>query len=145
MIIDHTHPLYVKKRNSMTKDGKYNYECLEAIDVEQLNQDLTDLLNGREVDLPTFNFNAVSRKITDEKTRARLEKLVDGLKRSEGGFIIRTAGETAKPKDIKNEAKLLIKQFEEVKEKFKSANARRPQPLRQNYKKSVGNCKGKYG
>ena len=24
MIIDHTHPLYVKKRNSMTKDGKYN-------------------------------------------------------------------------------------------------------------------------
>lgn len=24
MIIDHTHPLYVKKRNSMSKDGKYN-------------------------------------------------------------------------------------------------------------------------
>ena len=24
MKIDHTHPLYVKKRNSMTKDGKYN-------------------------------------------------------------------------------------------------------------------------
>lgn len=24
MIIDHTNPLYVKKRNSMTKDGKYN-------------------------------------------------------------------------------------------------------------------------
>ena len=24
MIIDHTHPLYAKKRNSMTKDGKYN-------------------------------------------------------------------------------------------------------------------------
>lgn len=74
--------------------------------------------------LPTLNFNAVSRKITDEKTRARLEKLVDGLKRKEGGFIIRTAGETAKPKDIKNEAELLIKQFADVKEKFKSASAR---------------------
>ena len=24
MIIDHTHPLYAKKRNSMGKDGKYN-------------------------------------------------------------------------------------------------------------------------
>ena len=24
MIIDHTHPLYVKKRNSMSQDGKYN-------------------------------------------------------------------------------------------------------------------------
>ena len=24
MIIDHTHPLYVKKRNNMTQDGKYN-------------------------------------------------------------------------------------------------------------------------
>ena len=73
--------------------------------------------------LPNFAFNAVSRKITDEKSRARLEKLVKSLKRKDGGFIIRTAGENAKPKDIKKEAEVLIKQFEDVKEKYKTANA----------------------
>lgn len=38
------------------KDGKYNYECLEAIDVRQFNQDMEELLAGEEVQLPTYNF-----------------------------------------------------------------------------------------
>ena len=33
-------------------DGKYDYECLEALDVAQLNQDLMDLFNGKEIKLP---------------------------------------------------------------------------------------------
>ncbi|MCH5265319.1 MAG: nucleoside kinase [Lachnospiraceae bacterium] len=37
-------------------DGKYNYECIEAIDTRQFNQDLNDLLEGKEVQLPTYNF-----------------------------------------------------------------------------------------
>ena len=62
------HPIAVdnyfveREKTPKDKDGKYNYECLEAIDVEQLNQDLTDLLNGREVDLPTFNFKTGKRE-----------------------------------------------------------------------------------
>ncbi len=73
--------------------------------------------------LPTINFNAVSRKITDEKVRANLEKLVGEIKRKQGGFIVRTAGENAKPKEIKDEATLLIKQFEDIKEKYNTASA----------------------
>ena len=38
------------------KDGKYNYECIEAIDVAQFNEDLEKLLAGEEVQLPTYNF-----------------------------------------------------------------------------------------
>lgn len=38
------------------KDGKYNYECIEAIDTKQFNQDLEQLLAGKEVQLPTYNF-----------------------------------------------------------------------------------------
>lgn len=38
------------------KDGKYNYECIEAIDTKQFNEDLENLLAGREVQLPTYNF-----------------------------------------------------------------------------------------
>ncbi len=38
------------------EDGKYDYECLEAIDVKQFNEDLTKLLNGEPVQIPTYNF-----------------------------------------------------------------------------------------
>lgn len=37
-------------------DGSYNFECLEAIDVEQFNKDMTALLRGEKVELPSFNF-----------------------------------------------------------------------------------------
>ncbi len=38
------------------QDGSYNYECIEAIDVKQFNEDLEKLLNGEAVQLPTYNF-----------------------------------------------------------------------------------------
>lgn len=56
------HPIAVdnyfvdREKTPKDKDGKYNYECLEAIDVEKFNRDMTDLLEGKEVMLPTFNF-----------------------------------------------------------------------------------------
>ena len=37
-------------------DGKMNYECLEALDIEQFNRDMTALLNGERVELPSYNF-----------------------------------------------------------------------------------------
>ncbi len=37
-------------------DGSYDFEALEAIDVEQFNKDMLALLRGEEVELPTFNF-----------------------------------------------------------------------------------------
>jgi uridine kinase len=56
------HPIAVdnyfvdREKTPKDKDGKYNYECLEAIDVEKFNRDMTELLAGKEVMLPTFNF-----------------------------------------------------------------------------------------
>lgn len=44
------------------KDGKYNYECIEAIDVAQFNQDLEKLLAGEKVQLPTYNFISGERE-----------------------------------------------------------------------------------
>ncbi len=37
-------------------EGKYDYECLEALDIAQLNQDLMDLFAGKEIQLPTYDF-----------------------------------------------------------------------------------------
>ena len=44
------------------EDGKPDFERLEAIDSEQLNQDMLDLLDGKTVELPTFNFKTGKRE-----------------------------------------------------------------------------------
>lgn len=36
--------------------GEYNFECLQAIDIEQFNKDMTNLMEGKTVDIPVFNF-----------------------------------------------------------------------------------------
>lgn len=36
--------------------GNYNYEALECLDLKQFNQDMTDLLAGKTVELPRYNF-----------------------------------------------------------------------------------------
>ncbi|MCD7751605.1 MAG: nucleoside kinase [Lachnospiraceae bacterium] len=45
-----------RKDTPLDEEGKPNYECLEALDVELFNQDMIALLSGQEVELPTFNF-----------------------------------------------------------------------------------------
>lgn len=40
----------------LDENGDRNFECLEAIDVEQFNKDMTDLLRGEQVEIPRFNF-----------------------------------------------------------------------------------------
>lgn len=42
--------------------GEKNYECLEAIDVEQFNKDMLALLKGERVELPVFNFKTGQRE-----------------------------------------------------------------------------------
>ena len=46
----------------LDEEGKPNYECLEAIDVEQFNRDMTALLAGERVELPSFNFKTGKRE-----------------------------------------------------------------------------------
>lgn len=43
-------------------DGNYNFECIKAIDTELLNRDLNELLKGKEVAMPTFNFKTGKRE-----------------------------------------------------------------------------------
>ena len=40
----------------LDENGNYDFECLEAIDVELFNQQMNRLLAGERVELPTFNF-----------------------------------------------------------------------------------------
>ena len=62
------HPIgvdnYFKNREDTPFDefGEKNYECLEAIDVEQFYKDMLALLNGKRVELPVFNFKTGLRE-----------------------------------------------------------------------------------
>ena len=42
--------------------GEKNFECLEAIDVEQFNKDMLELLEGKRVEMPVFNFKTGTRE-----------------------------------------------------------------------------------
>ena len=44
------------------ENGDYNFECLEAIDLKQFNEDMTRLLAGERVELPSFNFKTGKRE-----------------------------------------------------------------------------------
>ncbi len=44
------------------ENGDYNFECLEAIDIRQFNEDMCRLLAGETVELPTFNFKTGKRE-----------------------------------------------------------------------------------
>ena len=44
------------------EDGNYNIECLEAIDIELFNHDMSALLKGERVSLPTYNFRTGKRE-----------------------------------------------------------------------------------
>lgn len=51
-----------REKTPLDEDGKPNFECLEAIDVEQFNEDMNRLLAGERVELPTFNFKTGKRE-----------------------------------------------------------------------------------
>ncbi len=44
------------------ENGDYNFECLEALDVKQFNEDMVKLLAGGRVELPSFNFKLGKRE-----------------------------------------------------------------------------------
>ncbi len=45
-----------RERTPVDSEGKKDYECLEAIDVEVFNENMTDLLSGKRVEMPKYNF-----------------------------------------------------------------------------------------
>ncbi len=56
------HPIaaddYFVNRVDSPKDenGNYNYEILECLDIKQFNEDMTNLLAGKTVEMPRYNF-----------------------------------------------------------------------------------------
>ena len=66
---------YFRNREDTPRDenGEYDFECLGAMNVELLNENLNDLLSGKEIIVPKFNFKE-GRSEFDPSRRMKLEK-----------------------------------------------------------------------
>ena len=51
-----------RENNPVDENGNYDFECLEALDLDLLNSQLVDILRGKEVKLPTFDFMVGTKK-----------------------------------------------------------------------------------
>lgn len=74
---------YFKERIDTPKleDGTYDYESLNAIDLDMFNRDLTNLINGEEIRLPKYNF-ITGKKESQEQTVCLKDNgiiLIEGL------------------------------------------------------------------
>lgn len=49
---------YFKERcdTPIGEDGKFNFECIEALDVDLFNSHMKALIEGKEIDMPIFDF-----------------------------------------------------------------------------------------
>jgi len=79
-----TDNFYVDREDTpLDGDGKYDFEAIEAIDLELFNQTLLGLMNGREVRTPKFNFVTGLRSPEESWNSMRLERdqvlLVEGI------------------------------------------------------------------
>ena len=77
--VNNLHPIpislddYFVDRESTPKDdeGNYDFESIYAIDIDLFNRDLEKLLNGEEIDLPTFNFKTGSREYNGKRLKLK--------------------------------------------------------------------------
>ena len=51
------------------ENGDYDYESLYALDIERFNKDLTDLIAGKEVAMPSYDFTTGKRTYKGNKLR----------------------------------------------------------------------------
>jgi uridine kinase len=62
-----------KTKTPLDEDGKPDYEALEAVDLHLFNQDINTLINGGEVEIPSYNFQKGMREYNGKKM-----KMVEG-------------------------------------------------------------------
>lgn len=60
----------------LDENGNYDFESLYALDLELFNTQLKQLLNGEEVDLPTFDFGSGSRVYKGNKAKLNKDNIL---------------------------------------------------------------------
>lgn len=69
---------YFVEREDNPKDehGNYDFECIEALDLDLFNSQLVDLLEGKEVSLPTFNFTTGKKEYRGNTLKLKEDEIL---------------------------------------------------------------------
>ena len=65
-----------RKDTPRDENGEYDFECIEAIDLELFNDHLTKLLNGEEVELPEFDFIEGTKRYNGKKIKLAEDEIL---------------------------------------------------------------------
>lgn len=65
-----------REKTPIDENGEYDFESLYALDLELFNRDLSSLLAGEEIDLPTFNFELGRREYRGKKLRLKPQSIL---------------------------------------------------------------------
>lgn len=65
-----------RERTPVDENGEYDFESLDAIDVQLFNEHLEDLLEGKEVEIPIFNFTIGAREKKGTKLKITENQIV---------------------------------------------------------------------
>lgn len=55
-----------RQDNPKDEQGNYDFECIEAVDIKKLNDDIAKLMEGQRIELPVFNFKTGEREYHGE-------------------------------------------------------------------------------
>ena len=70
-----------REKTPLDENGEYDFEALEALDLELFNHHLQHLLNGEEVEIPKFLFETGKRIYNGDKLKMRRDNIliVEGI------------------------------------------------------------------
>ncbi len=54
-----------REKSPKNEKGEYNFEDIESVDINQFSQDLKELIEGKEIQIPQFNFILGKREYND--------------------------------------------------------------------------------
>ncbi|MCQ2348127.1 MAG: nucleoside kinase [Paludibacteraceae bacterium] len=74
---------YFVNREDTPKDenGEWDFEHLHALDLDLFQQQMSDLMNGKEIDMPFYNFETGKREWRDDKLQLQPDQIciIEGL------------------------------------------------------------------
>lgn len=65
-----------REQTPLDENGKYDFETIEAVDMDLLNNHIERLLNGEEVEMPSFNFETGHKEYKGNKVKLGKEDII---------------------------------------------------------------------
>lgn len=65
-----------RKQTPLNEKGELDFECIEAIDTELFNKHLIALLNGKEVEMPEFDFHEGTKRYNGKRLKLHEDEVL---------------------------------------------------------------------